>query len=213
FCKADFDLDADGSPCAYNESNTGLLDNVLGKNPDGKWFAVVTSDTAKMKPVRQDSGGVCPGYYISITRLELARFDEKDYRRYVHPDSICYFVLPGGKSGYEKMGIKVGDVGIVFNSRTQLHEYAIFADTGPVNVLGEGSMKLAKALQVPCRIDAKGRIKGGMDQAGIVYIILPKSGQKSYSALSDELIRQLVTRSLLSLNMSLDDLIKIAKGL
>src|SRR5215207_8988235 len=73
--KADFDLDPDGSPRAYNEANTGLLHNDNGRNKNtGVWFAVVTSDAQGKNPVKQGPNDPFPGNYISITSLEIGNF-------------------------------------------------------------------------------------------------------------------------------------------
>jgi hypothetical protein len=205
--KSDFDVDPDGSPRAYNEENTGLLHNDNGRNKTtGKWFAVVTADAAGKIPVKQSETDPFPGFYISTTSLQLINRRAADVKRYIDPDSVSFYVLPGGNNGFRRMGIKLGDVGFVYNRKTNKWSWAVFADSGPAAVTGEGSMKLAGNIGVPIRIDARGRIRGGMDEAGIVYISFPNSGLGSYAQLNDDIIKDLCLKAIRRLNMSIDDL-------
>ncbi len=186
---ADFDLNADGSPRAYNPQNTGIVHNDNGRYATSKkWFAVVTVDSG---PIIQDSTGPVPGNYISTTSLCLSGYKDTDYRRYVNADSIPYFVLPGGSTGFSSMGIAKGDIGLVHNTLNNKKCFAIFADVGPAGVLGEGSLKLAENLEIPLRYDKKGRVRGGIDSTAIVYTVFSKSGLAYYNTISVELINSL----------------------
>ncbi len=212
--KADFDLDPDGSPRAYNEANTGLLHNDNGRNKNtGVWFAVVTSDAQGKKPVKQGPNDPFPGFYISTTSLEIGNFAKTDWRRYVDPDSVAYFVLPGGANGARKMNIKLGDIGFVYNKTNKKAEWAIFADSGPAAIVGEGSMDLARKLGIPVQIDTRGRVRGGVDAPNIVYICFPSSGKTKYDKLDNALIKELGMKAIEKLGLTMDDLKTMAEKL
>jgi hypothetical protein len=212
--KADFDLDPDGSPRAYNEANTGLLHNDNGRNKNtGVWFAVVTSDPQKKIPVKQGPNDPCPGNYISTTSLELSNHAKTDYRRYVDPDSVTFFVLPGGSKGARKMNINLGDIGFVYNKTNKQAAWAIFADIGPAAIVGEGSMDLARKLGITVRIDSKGRVRGGVDTPDIVYICFPSSGKVKYEKLDNELIKELGMKAIEKLGLTINDLKTMAEKL
>jgi len=189
FC-ADYDLDADGSPRAYNPSNTGILHNDNGRNPYTKrWFAVVVKNGV---PILQDNYCPYPGFYISTTSLEIKKYKFNDYRRYINSESIPYFVLPGGKyKEYHKMNMKLGDIGLIYNLSNQRYVFAVFADVGPGKIIGEGSIKLANELGIKTYIDKKGRIRGGEDRGKIVYILFPNSGFDKYDYMDSTLINKI----------------------
>jgi hypothetical protein len=54
-------------------------------------------------------------------------------------------VLPSGGSA----GAKLGDLAVVFNGKNGKIVNAIYADVGPSNKIGEGSIALAEALAIP----------------------------------------------------------------
>jgi hypothetical protein len=58
----------------------------------------------------------------------------------------------------------------VVNKLNNKRCFAIFADTGPANKIGEGSIFLAQQLGI------KSNPKNGGTQSGIVYILLKNSG-------------------------------------
>lgn len=189
FFKADFDLDADGSPRAYHPNNTGTLHNDNGRDvKTGKWFAVVTENGV---PVVQNSNDPFPGYYLSTTSLELKNYPPRDYRRYINADSIPYVVLPGGKQAeYRKMHMKLGDMALVYNTANNKYCYAVFADVGPGKIIGEGSLKLAQELGLPMYFNSKGRVRGGEDNGQILYILFPGSGNKNATEITIPYINQ-----------------------
>lgn len=75
-------------------------------------------------------------------------------------------MLPSDKRG----NAKLGDFGLVVNQANNKSSYAIFADIGPAERIGEGSIALAKALEI--RSDPR---RGGT-ASGIIYLIFPNSG-------------------------------------
>jgi hypothetical protein len=58
----------------------------------------------------------------------------------------------------------------VINKKNNKRCYAIFADTGPANKIGEGSMYLAR------RLGIESSPKDGGIESGIVFILFRKSG-------------------------------------
>lgn len=191
FYKADFDLDADGNPFAYHPQNKGLLHNANGSDKNGIISPSVVVYVGG-SPYIQKTTDPALGYYLSMTSLRLQQFAETDARRYVHPDSVTYFVLPGNK--FTKQGVQVGDVGLVYNTLNKKYAYAIYADSGPGAIIGEGSTLLAKKLGLRVRINPKtGRIGGGIDTDDVLYIVFPKSGKgpKGYPTLNDAQVTEL----------------------
>ena len=98
-----------------------------------------------------------PGYYISTTSLQDSSRPIKDTLRYVNSEKVPFIVLPGRPS----LGAKLGDLAMVFRPSTGDSSFAIYADVGPSNQIGEGSMALADNLQI--NSDPKhGGISGGV---------------------------------------------------
>jgi LysM repeat protein len=161
-------IDADGAPCAYNRQNTGCDDiryasrSTLATRSDGRFCIQGPRDPF-------------PGNYVSMTTLEDAQNKNKcDYRKYVNSEEIPYIALPGGKPlRYRKWGIEIGDFSTVINLRNMKMSHAIFADIGPSNKIGEGSMALANTLG----IDPNPRRGGTGKVAYVFYIVYPKTGK------------------------------------
>ena len=87
----------------------------------------------------------------------------------VNSELIPYFVLPGGF--FQSRGIRLGDIAaIIHNDRI---EYAILADVGPANKIGEGSIALSRSLGSEPIIN--GIVKVGIDE-DVIYIVFPGSG-------------------------------------
>lgn len=183
YFKADYDLDADGSPRAYNPQNTGIEANGNGSNSKGEFSPNVIL-FKNNKPHLQTQTDPFPGFFVSLTTLNLQNFLDTSVKRYVNSEEIPYFVLPSGS--FKKMGVDLGDIGIVFNTLTKKSTFAIFADTGPSNIIGEGSIALAKKIGITAMINKKGKIVGGNDNGDILYIVFPHSGkgEKSYKDLT-----------------------------
>lgn len=98
--------------------------------------------------------------------------------RNVDAEKVPYFVLPGARpssqSFFSRMGIKKGDVAaVIFKNKI---EYAIFADVGPSNKMGEGSIALAQSLgHNPFKIvGGKPIVKFGIPK-DVIYLIFPQS--------------------------------------
>jgi hypothetical protein len=124
-------------------------------------------------------------YYLSLLDLDSdgSRWAEQDATgqsdtslhqpggKPVDSDAVPYFVLPG-KGFYQQFGIKLGDIAaIIYKDRI---EFAVFADHGPNQKLGEGSVALHRSL-------GHETIRGGRfhDEAidnDVVTIVFPGSG-------------------------------------
>jgi LysM repeat protein len=156
-------IDADGFPGAYNSANTGYDDlknalggEVLAKRPDGQFCIQGPQDPY-------------PGCYVSMTSLTDGRNpNDCDYRKYVNSGEIPYIVLPlGWHSGWN---IELGDFATVINLKNRKIAHAVFADQGPSDKIGEGSIALARALG----INSNPRT-GGTD-GDVLYIVYPDTG-------------------------------------
>jgi hypothetical protein len=158
-------IDADGSPHAYHPQSANGLDR-LGNAGDlkGKWWGIVTDK--KGRPVIQKENDPAPGFYVSTTSLADKGKNLEDPLRYVDAETIPYIILPGKFSTEAKLG----DIAFVLNKNNGKKCFAIYAETGPVNKIGEGSMALAKQLEIP------GTPRSGGVESGILYIVFKKSG-------------------------------------
>jgi hypothetical protein len=164
FYESGFQIDADGAYRAYHPDNKPGLDYLANAGKPGNWWALVT-DNGKPSgnPVIQSADDPAPGYYISTTSLEDSSKDPTDPLRYVDSESINFFVLPGKLA----LKAKLGDFGVVIRPKTNAYDYAIYADSGPANKIGEGSIALAASLGIPSNPK-----KGGVDK-GIITIVFP----------------------------------------
>jgi hypothetical protein len=109
-----------------------------------------------------------PGYYVSATDLSDRTKASNDPTRYVDASQIPYVVLPDGIE--TQTGAHPGDFAMVFNLQNGKSSPAIYADTGPPNRIGEGSVALAETLGLwP---DAR---SGGTTR-GILYLVFPGTG-------------------------------------
>lgn len=68
--------------------------------------------------------------------------DEEGQRQWVDAEQVPYIVLP--LKFYKDMGVQLGDVAAVIWKKRVV--FAIFADEGPQNLLGEGSVALTEKL-------------------------------------------------------------------
>jgi hypothetical protein len=164
---AGMSIDADGSPHAYHKDNSKALDYLANAGKPGNWWALAT-DNGKSNgtPLVQTSTDPAPGYYISMTALVDKTKNYSDPRRYVDSETVPYIVLPPGFSSE----FKLGDIALVVNRKNNKRCYAIFADVGPKNSIGEGSIALARQLGI------NGDPKRGGTTNGVTYIFFKKSG-------------------------------------
>lgn len=86
----------------------------------------------------------------------------------VNAEVVPYMVLPGG--AYQKYGVQLGDMVLVRNTDNGRMAVAVFADVGPRNKTGEGSMELAREMGLN-----PSPTKGGTSKASIEYLVLPNT--------------------------------------
>lgn len=160
-------IDPLGAARAYHPDNSSGLDYLVNAGKPGSWWALVTDDGRPSgNPIIQKDSDPAPGFYISTTSLEDGSRDRTDPRRYVDSATVPYIVLPGRFNHG-----KLGDLAAVCREDTGKVAFAVVADVGPANKIGEGSIALAERLGIPS--NAK---NGGIDH-GITYIVFPNSGE------------------------------------
>jgi hypothetical protein len=111
--------------------------------------------------VIQTAADPAPGFYISTTSLEDPNCDRKDPRRYVNSEAVNFIVLPGRLG----LGAKPGDFAVVIRPATGVYDYAVYADVGPANKIGEGLIAAYGSSGRPSSP------KSGGVAHGIVYIV------------------------------------------
>jgi hypothetical protein len=181
FYKSRMSIDADGAPNAYHPSDTGI-DTLANAGKPGNWWALVTDNgRPDGNPLVQKSSDPFPAYYISATALVDGRFDIKNPQRYVDATKIPYIVLPGAAS-IRGTSVKKGDLAAVFNGNTRKLAFAIFADVGPNDELGEGSIALSQALGHDPFVS--GKVKKSIPK-DVFYVVFPGSGNGKPKTLAD----------------------------
>ncbi|MFV8753621.1 hypothetical protein ACNOYE_23960 [Nannocystaceae bacterium ST9] len=163
--RAGMAIDADGSPHAYHPDDTGL-DFLANAGEPGNWWALVVDGEGV--PIVQTAADPAPGYHVSMTALEDRTRATTDPRRYVDAETIAFVVLPPALKKWS--GAKLGDLALVVDPESGKRSLAMFADLGPRDRLGEGSIALAKALGIPD--DPR---RGGTTRA-LVWLVWPGSG-------------------------------------
>ena len=168
FYEAGLNIDADGAPHAYHPDGKSGLDYLGNAGRPGNWWALVTYNAKPSgRPIIQGAHDPAPGFYISTTSLEDPNYKREDTRRYVNAEAINFIVLPGRLG----LGAKLGDFAVVIHPETGVHAYAVYADVGPANKIGEASITSANALGIPSSPKS-----GGIGH-GIGYIVFPGSAQ------------------------------------
>jgi hypothetical protein len=167
FYRSGMAIDADGAPNAYHPADIGIDALVHGGRP-GDWWALVTENG---EPIVQRRGEF-KGFYVSMTWLhrEDGMYRPEDPEYWVDARHVPYLAIP--KSVFDPAGVDKGDLAFVFNEHTGASSFAIVADWGTEETLGEGSIALAERLGVP----PDPRIGGVPDR--IVYIVFPNSGAR-----------------------------------
>jgi hypothetical protein len=165
FFESGMSIDADGAPNAYHPANIGL-DDLANAGKPGNWQGLAHDGSGE--PFVQGDGDPFPGYYVSTTALSDRSKSAHDPARYVDASKIPYIVLP--RNIPRQLGARLGDFSVVFDLRNGKSSYAIFADVGPTEGIGEGSIALAENLDI--RSDPR---RGGT-RGGILYLVFPGSG-------------------------------------
>ena len=160
-------IDADGSPFAYNQDDTGLDYLANAKNTNGQWVGVVTTSTGV--PVIQRISDPAPGYYVSQTALQDSRYPVTDPRRYVNSDVVPYLSIP--PELMQEYGVRMTDVAYVTNLANGSGCAVIVCERGPHRKIGEGSIALARALGIN-----PSPKNGGVD-SGVQYTLWRNSGR------------------------------------
>ena len=168
FFESTLSVDADGAPNAYRPDNLGL-DDLANAGAPGYWSGLAADKDGE--PYIQGPDDPFPGYYVSSTDLSDRTKAATDPARYVDASKIPYIVLPDGIE--TQSGARTGDFAMVFNLENGNHSPAIYADTGPSNRIGEGSIALAENLGLWS--DAR----GGGTTRGILYLVFPGTGNSS----------------------------------
>ena len=158
-------IDADGAPNAYHPANSGL-DDLANAGDGGRWWGVAKDENGA--PYVQGPSDPFPGYYVSTTALADWTKRPSDPARYVDASKIPYVVLP--REVARQVGARLGDFAAVFNLRNGKSSPAIFADIGPADSIGEGSVALAD------RLGVRSSPRRGGAAGGIFYILFPASG-------------------------------------
>jgi hypothetical protein len=165
FLESSLSVDADGAPNAYHPDNLGL-DDLANAGAPGWWSGLASDKSGD--PYIQSSSDPFPGYYVSATDLSNSTKAANDPARYVDASQIPYIALPEGMGTLT--GAHLGDFAMVFNLQDGKSSPAIYADTGPPDRIGEGSVALAENLGLWS--DAR---SGGTTR-GILYLVFPGSG-------------------------------------
>jgi len=166
-------IDADGAPNAYGPKNKGLDYTANARDARG-WVALVTN--TKGQPVIQRSGRY-RGYYVSTTSLQQPNVrDPRNPKKYLDATRIPFIALP---PDFARMyGISLGDLVVVTNSANGRSAYAVFGDVGPRGRIGEGSIALAKELEIP----SNPRHDSALD--GVTYVLFPGSSPRTWKSIT-----------------------------
>jgi hypothetical protein len=158
-------IDADGAPNAYNPQNTGV-DDLENAGEPGSWHALAKDESGE--PILQGPADPFPGYYVSTTALSDHSKSDHDPAKYVDAEKIPYIVLPVGMN--RELGARPGDFAFIQNLKNGKTSFAIFADVGPRDLIGEGSIALAE------NIGVRSSPRRGGTSSGILYVIFAGSG-------------------------------------
>jgi len=159
-------IDADGSPRAYHPNSSLALDYLANAGKPGNWWALEVNKNGT--PIIQTEGDPAPGFYISKTSLLYPNKKSSDPGRYINSETVPFIAVPGGFA----KDFGTGDIAMVINKKNGRQAYAIVADVGPRDKIGEGSIFLAKTLGV------MGTPKKGGAAGSILYIFIKNSGNK-----------------------------------
>jgi hypothetical protein len=163
-------IDADGAPDAYGPprfegdldgtgtdtlKHAGYPDNQHNPIPDD-WHDILVADEHDRPIVNRD------GFYISKTSLQDNTVDDREPGKFVDASCVSYIVMP--RFWIDHLGVRLGDLCLLWHSRLNIRTVAIVADTCPVSEpLGE--MSIAAATNI-----------GGQNVSPITGVDLPKNG-------------------------------------
>jgi hypothetical protein len=160
-------IDAHGAPNAYDPDNKRGLDIIARAGRKGNWWSIAT-DNGKPdgKPLLQKEGPY-RGFYVSQTSLRDSRKKNDDITKYLDSTLIPYFALPPQLLGTHKA--QLGDLGMVINASNGKMSFAIFADVGARDSIGEGSIALGNLLGIPTDLRS---MKAGT-RKDVIYLVFP----------------------------------------
>jgi Fungal chitosanase of glycosyl hydrolase group 75 len=162
-------IDADGHPKCYHPSGSPPgLDYLENAGSPGNWWGIACNPDTTGKPYVQSSTDPAPGFYVSTTALVDGAFPASSPSKYVNSGTVPFVVLPSKPKFSDKQ--QLGDLCMCFNNATGKCSWAIYADIGPSNQIGEGSMALADALGISS--DPK---SGGTSNESIAMVYFPGS--------------------------------------
>jgi hypothetical protein len=157
-----------------NNPNSAPTSSITGADPDRfadlTYFVSgmsITTDGICSKP--------CPNDPMHQDTTSLR---DPDTAKSLDPTQISYVVLPLRKSKTDQ--IALGDLAAVYNAQNKKLAFAVVGDLGPPSRLGEGSIALAQALDIP--ISPLSGVKGG-----ISYVVFPNT--KLSQHLTNDLIQ------------------------
>lgn len=171
----------DGNGIRYNYKQCGpLIDTFRAAQaegwtkPDGArmdFYGVATSDDAVAVPCIGQTGKYA-GYLVSTTSLLADRRKGRcEQSRYLDALKTNFIIRPG--SNFNSIGMELGDLAVVLNTKTGETQYAVVGDTGPSTGLGEGSVGLLQRLGNRTDVPTTRRETYGYGLKNVVTVILP----------------------------------------
>jgi len=160
-------VDGDGDPRCYNPNGRPPgLDFLANAGHPGNWWGLACDGEGI--PFIQEASDPAPGFFVSTTSLEDHSLAASNPRRYVNSGQIPFVVLPS-KPKFSPAQM-LGDLFVVFNEKSSKMTWALYADVGPANQIGEGSIALNTALGLSgdCQ-------RGGTEEEIIAMIYFPGS--------------------------------------
>jgi hypothetical protein len=154
FCQIPVDaiaIDADGAPDAYGPprfagdldgsgadtlKHAGYPTNLHDPIPDD-WHDILVADEHDRPLVKDD------GFFISKTSLQNPLVDDHKPGKFVDASRVSYIVMP--RFWIDHLGVRLGDLCLLWHARLKIRTVAIIADTCPVDEpLGEMSIAAAR---------------------------------------------------------------------
>jgi hypothetical protein len=175
FTNAPMASDADGCALAYNAADNGI-DYLANAGSPGNWWGITVNPSTR-QPYVQTSQDPVPGNYITSTSLANKLYGPDRQCRFADACKLSFIVIPNSSSLRADVNVAIGDFGIVVYKNTLI--YTMYADAGPADKLGEGSIFLLDSVTVPAGQTiwnkAKSRVVSGV-ASGVSFIMFPRSG-------------------------------------
>lgn len=139
-------LDLDGSPRAYNPTNTGVDYNAyagINKKGKGPRYGIVVKDGEN---VIQGENDPYPGYYVSKTKWPVYPVQPTDPKAYPDAEKVPYVVF---NKKLKKLGYKLGTTGKIENLKNGKITWFVVVDENMGQKGLEMSPALANSLEIP----------------------------------------------------------------